>query len=132
MLCTHKTASSASLVLEICPNFANSFLHQFSSIFGGNCIIGDSKSTSQPDTFVQVSEGARQEPAIHPPMEQPLQSDLDLPIEEQANPRILAPPQQLPQQDEELPVASLVPPPFEEETPPATTTRSGRAIRPTA
>ena len=65
-------------------------------------------------------------------MEQPLQSDLDLPIEEQANPRILAPPQQLPQQDEELPLASLVPPPLEEETPPVTTTRSGRAIRPTA
>ena len=38
MLCTHKTASSASLVLEICPQFNNSFLHQFSSIFGGNCI----------------------------------------------------------------------------------------------
>ena len=94
--------------------------------------VGDSKCTSQPATSAQVSEGARQEPAIHPPMEQPRQSDLDLPIEEQANPRILAPPQQQPQQDEELPVASLVPPPLEEETPPVTTTRSGRAIRPTA
>ena len=93
--------------------------------------VGDSKRTSQPDTSVQVSEGARQEPAIHPPMEQQRQSDLDLPIEEQANPRILAPPQRLPQQDEELPVASLVPPPLEEETPQVTTTRSGRAIRPT-
>ena len=38
MLCTHKTASSASLVLEICPPFNNSYLNQFSSIFGGNCI----------------------------------------------------------------------------------------------
>ena len=38
MLCTHKTASSASLVLEICHQFTNSFLHQFSSIFGRNCI----------------------------------------------------------------------------------------------
>ena len=38
MLCTHKTASSASLVLEICHQFNNSFLNQFSSIFGGNCI----------------------------------------------------------------------------------------------
>ena len=38
MLCTHKTASSASLVLEICPNFANPYLTQFSSISGGNCI----------------------------------------------------------------------------------------------
>ena len=25
--------------LEICPNFANPYLTQFSSIFGGNCII---------------------------------------------------------------------------------------------
>ena len=39
MLCTHKTASSASLVLEICHQFTNPFLNQFSSIFGGNCII---------------------------------------------------------------------------------------------
>ena len=38
MLCTHKTASSASLVLEICPQFNNSYLNQFSSISGGNCI----------------------------------------------------------------------------------------------
>ena len=38
MLCTHKTASSASLVLEICPKFNNSYLNQFSSISGGNCI----------------------------------------------------------------------------------------------
>ena len=33
MLCTHKTASSASLVLEICPQFNNSYLNQFLSIF---------------------------------------------------------------------------------------------------
>ena len=38
MLCTHKTASSASLVLEICHQFNNSYLNQFSSISGGNCI----------------------------------------------------------------------------------------------
>ena len=41
MLCTHKTASSASLVLEICPQFNNSYLNQFSSISGGNCISSD-------------------------------------------------------------------------------------------
>ena len=39
MLCTHKTASSASLVLEICPQFNNSYLNQFSTISGGNCIV---------------------------------------------------------------------------------------------
>ena len=38
MLCTHKTVSSASLVLKFVLKFNNSFLHQFSSIFGGNCI----------------------------------------------------------------------------------------------
>ena len=34
----HKTTSSASLVSEICHQFTNPFLNQFSSIFGGNCI----------------------------------------------------------------------------------------------
>ena len=34
----HKTTSSASLVLKICPQFNNSYLNQFSSISGGNCI----------------------------------------------------------------------------------------------
>ena len=48
VLCTHKTASSASLVLEICPNFANPYLTQFSSISGGNCIISDDDEI-QPD-----------------------------------------------------------------------------------
>ena len=46
MLCTHKTASSASLVLEICPNFANPYLTQFSSISGGNCITTPLKEKS--------------------------------------------------------------------------------------
>ena len=34
----HKTTSSASLVLKFVLKFNNSFLHQFSSISGGNCI----------------------------------------------------------------------------------------------
>ena len=34
----HKTTSSASLVSEICHQFTNSYLNQFSSIFGGNYI----------------------------------------------------------------------------------------------
>ena len=52
MLCTHKTASSASLVLEICPNFANPYLTQFSSISGGNCITAlseDSRAVGRRD-----------------------------------------------------------------------------------
>ena len=51
MLCTHKTASSASLVLEICHQFTNSFLNRFSSIFGGNCI------RKQPFKDVSVVSG---------------------------------------------------------------------------
>ena len=38
MLCTHKTTSSASLVLKFVLQFNNSYLNQFSSISGGNCI----------------------------------------------------------------------------------------------
>ena len=53
MLCTHKTASSASLVLEICPNFANPYLTQFSSISGGNCISIDSGALSRRTKSLQ-------------------------------------------------------------------------------
>ena len=52
MLCTHKTASSASLVLEICHQFNNSFLHQFSSIFGGNCINYDIHTCENQDDIL--------------------------------------------------------------------------------
>ena len=38
MLCTHKTASSASLSHKFVLHFNNSYLNQFSSISGGNCI----------------------------------------------------------------------------------------------
>ena len=39
MLCTHKTTIFCQFGnLEICPNFANPYLTQFSSISGGNCI----------------------------------------------------------------------------------------------
>ena len=38
MLCTHETTSSASLVLKFVLQFNNSYLNQFSSISGGNCI----------------------------------------------------------------------------------------------
>ena len=38
MLCTHKTTSSASFVLKFVLQFNNSYLNQFSSISGGNCI----------------------------------------------------------------------------------------------
>ena len=59
MLCTHKTASSASLVLEICPNFANPYLTQFSSISGGNCIKDScSSSTSHslsPSSVIEIT-----------------------------------------------------------------------------
>ena len=37
MLCTHNTTTSASL--DYCHKLTNPYLHQFSSISGGNCII---------------------------------------------------------------------------------------------
>ena len=57
---------------------------------------GDTKCTSQHDTSVQVSEGASHEPATNPVAEQQIQSEFNPHIEEQANPQILAPPQQQP------------------------------------
>ena len=36
MLCTHNTTTSASL--DYCHKLTNPYLHQFSSISGGNCI----------------------------------------------------------------------------------------------
>ena len=50
-------------------------------------------------------------------------------IEEQANPRVLDPPQQQPH-EELLPPVPVVPPALPEETQLTTTTRSGWAIRP--
>ena len=39
MLCTHKTTILCQFGLIICHLLTNSYLNQFSSIFGGNCII---------------------------------------------------------------------------------------------
>ena len=39
MLCTHKTTILCQFGLIICHQLTNSYLHQFSTIFGGNCII---------------------------------------------------------------------------------------------
>ena len=41
MLCTHKTTILCQFGLIICHQFTNSYLNQFSSIFGGNCISKD-------------------------------------------------------------------------------------------
>ena len=58
MLCTHKTTSSASLVLKFVLKFNNSFLHQFSSISGWNCIrltvsLFDSQANPSNQSFTQ-------------------------------------------------------------------------------
>ena len=92
---------------------------------------GQAKQTTQQNTSVQVSEGAHYEPVTAPLSKPPTQSELNQPIEEQANPRVLDPTQQQPQQ-EEPPVMPVVPPGLPEETTLTTTTRSGRATRPTA
>ena len=38
MLCTHKSTILCQFGLIICHQLTNSYLHQFSTIFGGNCI----------------------------------------------------------------------------------------------
>ena len=38
MLCTHKTTILCQFGLIICHQLTNSYLNQFSTIFGGNCI----------------------------------------------------------------------------------------------
>ena len=58
VLCTHKTTSSASLVLKFVLQFNNSYLNQFSSIFGGNCIrltvsSFDSQANRSNQSFIQ-------------------------------------------------------------------------------
>ena len=85
---------------------------------------GQATQSTQQNTSVQVSEGARNEPATTPLSEPPTHSELNQPIEEQANPRVLDPTQQE-QQEEEPPLMPVVPPEPPEETPLTKTTRSG-------
>ena len=92
---------------------------------------GQPMRPTQPNTSPQVSEGAQNESVntlLSGPQTWP---ELNQPIEEQANPRVLDPTQQQPQ-EEELPSVPVVSPELPTETPLTTTARSGRAVRPTA
>ena len=56
MLCTHNTTTSASL--DYCHKLTNPYLHQFSSISGGNCIrltvsLFDSKANQSNQRSIQ-------------------------------------------------------------------------------
>ena len=54
MLCMHNTTTSASL--DYCHKLTNPYLHQFSSIPGGNCIrLTDSLFDSQANQSIQCS-----------------------------------------------------------------------------
>ena len=90
----------------------------------------EKKQPIQQNTPVQVPEGARTETVHHPLSEPQTQSEHRQHIEEQANPRVLDPTQQQ-TQVQEPPSVPVVSPELPEGTPP-TSTRSGRAIRPTA
>ena len=79
----------------------------------------------------QVSERAQNEPSLTQTSIPPTQLEINKTIEEQANPRVLNPPQQQPQ-EELLPSVPIVSPALPEENQLTTTTRSGRAIHPTA
>ena len=92
---------------------------------------GQTMQPTKQNTSLQVSEGVRNEPA-NLPLSGPLtQSEHNQPIEDQANPRVLDQTQQQ-QQEEEPPSVPVVSPELPEETERMTTTRSGRAVHPTA
>ena len=73
---------------------------------------------------LQVPEGAQNGPTNIQQSRIPTLSETNNPIEEQANPRVLDPPQQEPQ-EELLPSVPVVPPELPEENKPTTTARSG-------
>ena len=54
MLCTHKTTILCQFGLIICHQLTNSYLHQFSTIFGGNC-IKDAKYARRLRTFGEMA-----------------------------------------------------------------------------
>ena len=91
---------------------------------------GQTTQPTQQNTSLQVSEGARNEPVNLPLSGPPTQLERNQPIEEQANPRVLDPTQQQPQEEDPPPVP-VISPELPEETPLTNTTRSGRAVRPT-
>ena len=55
MLCTHKTTILCQFGLIICHQLTNSYLHQFSTIFGGNCIKSHWRihKEGDPDLFFE-------------------------------------------------------------------------------
>ena len=80
---------------------------------------------TRPDKAMrQVSEGAQNEPNTAHMSIALTQSDINETIEEQANPWVLNPPQQQPQ-EELLPLVPVIPPALPEENQLTTTTRSG-------
>ena len=85
----------------------------------------------QDNTSFQVPKGACNEPKNTPFSGLPTQSEINQPIEKQANPLVLDPPQQQPQ-EEQLPSLPVIPPQLPEENQPTTMTLSGQAIHPTA
>ena len=91
---------------------------------------GQTTQPTQQNTSLQVSEGARNKPVNLPLSGPPTQLECNQPIEEQANPRVLDPTQQQPQEEDPPPVP-VISPELPEETPLTNTTRSGRAVRPT-
>ena len=92
---------------------------------------GQATATEQDNTSLQVPEEAQNKPKNTPLSGPPTQSEINQPIEEQANPRVLDPPQQQPL-EEQLPSVPVIPPELPEENRPTTMTRSGQSIHPTA
>ena len=82
-------------------------------------------SLASPDKALkQVSEGAQNKPSSTQTSIPPTQLEINETIEEQANPRVVDPPQQQPQ-EQLLQLVPVVPPVLQEENQPTTRRRSG-------
>ena len=60
MLCTHNTTTYASL--DYCHKLTNPYLHQFSSISGGNCITRRIRSLQEPLSKVRSGKSGDLKP----------------------------------------------------------------------
>ena len=62
MLCTHKTTILCQFGLIVCHQPTNSYLHQFSTIFGGNCIMCQWMEYKQYLTIDEFYESSYNDP----------------------------------------------------------------------
>ena len=63
---------------EICPNFANPYLTQFSSISGGNCITDEGESTKVEEEYTTSEELTEEYSTFSDMSKQDSESDINV------------------------------------------------------